>query len=159
MAPKSKSSASSATRKKHARKAAAGGAGPSAHDEPPLPKDKKPKGKEKKKAQQEPRKKAYVPPGKPAPAQPDPLDVLGIAQRISPELLVVLRRLAKKDAITKRRALEELQAAWADRAKSASGDADAEDVVVELVDALPVWVRLMHSELLITITISDTMCI
>lgn len=141
MAPKGKSSASSATRKKHARKAAAASG---QIDEPSLPRENKAKGKEKKKTQ-EPRKKVYIPPAKPAPVQPDPLDTLGIAQRISPELLVVLRRLAKKDSITKRRALEELQAGWVDKARAEGADS----VVSELIDTLPVWVRLWFQETMI----------
>ncbi|KAI0715705.1 hypothetical protein C8Q72DRAFT_891767 [Fomitopsis betulina] len=86
---KSKSSASSATRKKHARKAATGQV-----DEPQLPKEKKAGKKEKK--SKVPRKKVYIPPIKPAPVRPDPLDTLGIAQKLPPELLVILRRFAKK---------------------------------------------------------------
>lgn len=84
-------------------------------DAPPVPKEKRPKGKGKK--DKEPRKKVYIPPVKPAPIQPDPLDTLGIAHKLPPELQVVLRRLAKKDSITKRRALEELQSAWLDKAR------------------------------------------
>ncbi|CAL1708694.1 unnamed protein product [Somion occarium] len=126
---KGKSSATSATRKKHARKAVSG-----APEEVVFPKEKKPKSKEKgSKKNKEPRKKVYIPPVKPAPVQPDPLDILGIAQRIPPELLVVLRRLAKKDSITKRRALEELQANWLEKART-------DNVVVQaLVEVLPVW--------------------
>ncbi|KZT00638.1 uncharacterized protein LAESUDRAFT_708574 [Laetiporus sulphureus 93-53] len=128
---KSKSSASSATRKKHVRKATAA-AGPS--NEPPLPKEKKAKGKDKK--NKEPRKKVYIPPVKPAPVQPDPLDTLGVAQIIPPELLVVLRRLAKKDSTTKRRALEELQAGWVDKAKK---EGPTSEILHVLVDIIPVW--------------------
>ncbi|KAH8102265.1 hypothetical protein BXZ70DRAFT_63905 [Cristinia sonorae] len=126
---KGKSSATSGTRKKHAKKAAAA----SGDLEPQMPKEKKPKGKEKGKKGKEVRKKVYIPPVKPAPVLPDPLDTLGIAQRLSPELLVVLRRLSKKDTITKRRALEELQAEWIDKARS------EEHRVHELVEAIPVW--------------------
>ena len=134
MAPKGKSSATSATRKKHARKAA------TAHgvvEEPQMPKEKKPKGKDKK-SKTEPRKKVYIPPVKPAPVQPDPLDTLGLAQRLPPELLVVLRRLSKKDATTKRRALEDLQTAWVGRAQR--GD-EGEHLVYTLQETIPVWVR------------------
>ncbi|TCD68845.1 hypothetical protein EIP91_009559 [Steccherinum ochraceum] len=119
------SSASRGTRKKHAKKAAAANGDP----EGAMPKEKKPKGKKGK----EVRKKEYIPPVKPAPALLDPLDTLGIAQRISPELLVVLRRLAKKDSITKRRALEELQADWVDKARVETSR------VHELVEVIPVW--------------------
>ncbi|KAI0711424.1 hypothetical protein C8Q76DRAFT_677774 [Earliella scabrosa] len=134
MAPKGKSSATSATRKKHARKAA------TAHgvvEEPQMPKEKKPKGKDKK-SKTEPRKKVYIPPVKPAPVQPDPLDTLGLAQRLPPELLVVLRRLSKKDATTKRRALEDLQTAWVGRAQR--GD-EGEHLVYTLQETIPVWLH------------------
>ncbi|KAI0698055.1 hypothetical protein C8T65DRAFT_661197 [Cerioporus squamosus] len=138
MPPKGKSSASSATRKKHARKAAA------AHgvaEEPQVPKEKKPKGKDKK-GKKEPRKKVYIPPVKPAPVQPDPLDTLGLAQRLPPELLVVLRLLSKKDATTKRRALEDLQTAWVGRAKR--GD-EGEYLIHTLQDTIPVWLHHLPS--------------
>ena len=135
MAPKGKSSATSGTRKKHARKAAVAN-GPV--DEPPVPKEKKPKGKDKK-SKKEPRKKVYIPPVKPAPAQPDPLDTLGLAQKLPPELLVVLRLLSKKDTTTKRRALEDLQTAWIGRAKR---DDEGEYLLYTLQEIIPVWVRL-----------------
>jgi E3 ubiquitin-protein ligase listerin len=159
---KGKSSASSATRKKHARKAAAaaGGGGGAAHDEPPQhPKDKQAKTKEKgsKKSGKKdpPRKKVYIPPAKPVPARLDPLDTLGIAHIIPVDLLVVLRRLAKKDTVTKRRALEDLLADWVERARL---EADKETLLEQeseehqplwrlhaILDALPVWVSQMSS--------------
>lgn len=129
---KGKSSASSGTRKKHARRAAAA-TGPL--DEPQALKEKKQKGKEKgSKRSKEPRKKVYIPPVKPVPVQPDPLDTLGIAQRIPAELLVVLRKLAKKDSVTKRRALEDLYADWVEKSKY------DENVLGILEVVLPVWV-------------------
>ena len=135
MAPKGKSSASSATRKKHARKAAA------AHgdlvEEPQVTKEKKPKGKDKK-SKKEPRKKVYIPPVKPAPVQPDPLDTLGLAQKLPPELLVVLLLLSKKDATTKRRALEDLQTSWVGRVKCGE---EGEYLLYTLQEIIPVWVR------------------
>ncbi|KAH9887215.1 hypothetical protein C8Q73DRAFT_713250 [Cubamyces lactineus] len=134
MAPKGKSSASSATRKKHARKAAAAHGAP---EEPQQPKEKKPKGKDKK-SKKEPRKKVYIPPVKPAPVQPDPLDTLGLAQKLPPELLIVLRLLSKKDATTKRRALEELQSAWISKARRGG---DEEYLVYTLHDIIPVWLH------------------
>ncbi|KAI0945042.1 hypothetical protein AcV7_001681 [Taiwanofungus camphoratus] len=129
---KSKSSASSATRKKYAKKAAAASG---QFEEPTIPKEKKAKGKEKK--SKEPRK-VYIPPVKPTPVQPDPLDTLGLAQTLPPELLVVLRRLAKKDSITKRRALEELQIAWVDKARNEGADSP---LLTVLADTLPVWLH------------------
>lgn len=137
---KGKSSASSATRKKHARKAAAGTVGQV--DDPQLPKEKKASKKEKK--SKEPRKKVYIPPVKPAPVQPDPLDTLGIAQKLPPELLVILRRLAKKDSITKRRALEDFQSGWVEQARSAGPNSGLLEVIAE---TLPVWVSTRLSAL------------
>lgn len=128
---KGKSSASSATRKKHARKAA-NAAGEL--DEPQLSKEKKQKKEKGSKRSKEPRKKVYIPPSKPVPVQPDPLDTLGIAQRIPAELLVVLRKLGKKDSVTKRRALEDLQADWVEKCRH------DENVAAVLEDVLPVWV-------------------
>ena len=130
---KGKSSASTATRKKHARKAALAHGEPV---EPQIPKEKKSK-KEKGKKNKEPRKKVYIPPVKPAPVQPDPLDTLGIARRIPAELLVVLRLLGKKDSVTKRRALEDLQADWVEKARREKD----EGLLGILSIILPVWVR------------------
>jgi hypothetical protein len=128
-----KSSASSGTRKKHARRAA----GPA--PEEPLPKEKKLKTKEKGK-KKEPRQKVFIPPVKPAPIQPDPLETMGLSRRLPPDLLVVLRSLAKKAPVTKIRALEELQSGWIDKCQL---EKEGEDnlLVYTLVDMLPVWVR------------------
>ena len=129
-----KSSASSATRKKHARRAA----GQDQAEEPgQLPKEKKGKGKEKGRGKKEPRSKMYIPPVKPAPPQPDPLDTTGLAHTLPPELLVVLRSLSKKAEVTKIRALEELQSCWVDKCKNG----ETETSVDTLVEMLPVWVR------------------
>ena len=139
MPPKGKSSASSGTRKKHARKAAAAHGAP---EEPQQPKEKKPKGKDKK-SKKESRKKVYIPPVKPAPVQPDPRDTLGLAQKLPPELLIVLRLLSKKDATTKRRALEELQSSWISKARRGGDD---EYLVYTLHDVIPVWVRRNYTQ-------------
>ncbi|KAJ7484303.1 hypothetical protein FB451DRAFT_1169376 [Mycena latifolia] len=71
-----KSSASSATRKKHARKAA----GPVVEAEAPPARNRS----------DPPRQKAYVAPVKPSAAFADPLETTGLAHRLPPELLVVL---------------------------------------------------------------------
>lgn len=126
-----KSSASSGTRKKHARRAAT----QSQPDEPELPNEKKAKGKEKGKKKEQ-RQKMYIPPVKPVPLQPDPLDTSGLAHSLPPELLVVLRSLGKKAEVTKIRALEDLQLSWVDKYK------DGESLVYTLVEMLPVWVRI-----------------
>lgn len=134
---KGHSSASSATRKKHAKKAAQAGE----PEQPAIPKEKKPKGKEKgSKRSKEPRKKVYIPPTKPVPVQPDPLDTLGIAQMIPAELLIVLRKLAKKDSVTKRRALEDFFADWVEKSRR------DEELLETLEIVLPVWVRFVLSQ-------------
>jgi E3 ubiquitin-protein ligase listerin len=147
----SKSSASTATRKKHARKAAKE-VPPT--DTPNLPKEKKAKGKDKGKGKEPLRKKVYIPPIKPQPVQQDPIDALGLAQRLPAELLVVWRGLSKKDVVTKGKALEELRTGWIDRVHLLLSndddddddyrDADAEGHVKlgALILSLPVWVRL-----------------
>jgi hypothetical protein len=152
----SKSSASSGTRKKHARKAVGKDGLPT--DTPNLPKEKKAKGKDKSKAKEPPRKKMYIPPVKPQPVQQDPIDALGLAQRLPAELLVVWRGLSKKDAVTKGKALEELRAGWIDRVHillsnndddDPHRDADAEGHarLEALILSLPVWVRCTHAQL------------
>lgn len=122
---KGKSSATSATRKKHAKKHAP----PPEEPAPKTKKDKKARGKK------EPRQKIYIPPVKPAPVQPDPLETTGLAHSLPADLLVVLRSFKKKAEVTKVHALEELQAGWVDKC--------GEDETVEytVVEMLPVWVR------------------
>ena len=136
MVKNQRSSASSATRKKHAKKAAI--AAGDVVENPPLPKQKKPRGKEKARLKAEPKEKVYIPPVRPRAIRPDPLDTLGIAYSISSELLVVLRRLGKKDAVTKIRALEELQSDWILKAKEVNDP----QLLEEITAALPVWVCL-----------------
>lgn len=128
-----KSSASSGTRKKHARKS-----GKNDEGQAPPPKDKRLKGKDKAKAKAEPKKKVYIPPLKPAPVQQDPLDSLGLAKVLPPDLVVVLRRLSKKDAVTKGKALEELMSSWVGRGN---------DTESTLEVAMPVWVRTYNCSL------------
>src|SRR6267154_2870018 len=125
-----KSSATSGTRKKNARKAAVSAPPPEVLV---IPKQKKLKRQKK-----EPRKKVYIPPSKPAPPQPDPLDTLGLVHQLPPELVIILRSLGKKDPVTKGRALEELRSKWVDES-SKKGDESVE--CDALVTMLPVWVR------------------
>ena len=108
-----------------------------AEDPGPILKEKKPSKKERgpKKNAKEPRVKMYIPPVKPAPVQPDPLETTGLMHKLPPELLIVLRNLSKKAQVTKVRALEELQSAWVERY---SEDGEMEYVLVTM---LPVWVR------------------
>lgn len=135
MAKGGKSSASSGTRKKHAKRAAvASGVIP----EEPLPKEKKLKKKDKAN-KKEPRQKMYIPPVKPRPAQPDPLETSGLAHTLPPDLLVVLRSFSKKATVTKTRALEDLQASWVEKALQEGEDGV---LVYTLSEMLPVWVSI-----------------
>jgi len=136
MVKNQRSSASSATRKKHAKKAAVTAG--EVVETPPVPKQKKPRGKEKARLKAEPKKKVYILPVRPRAIQPDPLDTLGIAYSISSELVVVLRKLGKKDVVTKIRALEELQSDWILKAKETNDP----QLLEEVATVLPVWVRL-----------------
>ncbi|KAF8198654.1 hypothetical protein BJ912DRAFT_1055525 [Pholiota molesta] len=120
-----KSSASSGTRKKHAKKHAP-------VDEVPKPKEK---GRGKKK---EPKVKMYIPPVKPAPVQPDPLETTGLAHTLPADLLVVLRNISKKAQVTKTRALEELQLAWVNKCLKEGRESLLTDTLVEM---LPVWLH------------------
>ncbi|KZT55173.1 hypothetical protein CALCODRAFT_518938 [Calocera cornea HHB12733] len=120
-----KSSASSATRKKHAAKK--GGA------DAPSSQQLGQKQKGGKKNKKEPKIKVFIPPPKYAPMQPDPLDTLGLVHTLPAELVVVLRRLAKKDATTRGRALAEM-GEWI--VKAGQGDEPATE---GLRQALPVW--------------------
>ncbi|KAF8580184.1 hypothetical protein K439DRAFT_1357639 [Ramaria rubella] len=131
----SKSSATSGTRKKHARKAAEPGS-------IIIPQNvkSKPSKKEIKKGLAPPPKKSYIPPSKlkPAPLQADPLDSLG--SLLPADLIVILRRLAKKDGVTKSRALEELEG-WIRRAKEDNDSNIGYDNIQFLVLMLPVWLH------------------
>lgn len=114
-----KISATSATRKKHARRAAA--------DEVPLPLPQK-KPKPKKGEKPPPKVKQYIPPTRPAPVQIDPLDSLGLASQLDKELVVSLRHLGKKDPITRAKAIDDVDA-WV-------GCHDSS----ESLGIIPVWV-------------------
>ncbi|KIK99667.1 hypothetical protein PAXRUDRAFT_475981 [Paxillus rubicundulus Ve08.2h10] len=151
-----KSSATSGTRKKIARKAAQAAHLPSSTAPPPSPVPKPPKtksgknGKLSKREAKEQRKKVYIPPTKPAPPVLDPLDTTGLAHLLPPELVVVLRALGKKDVVTRAKAIEEL-AKWVDEAikEGTMHDHDrgfyAENMHGEKTDAvvkmLPVWLH------------------
>ncbi|KAH0834818.1 hypothetical protein J3R83DRAFT_10427 [Lanmaoa asiatica] len=133
--PKSqKSSATSGTRKKNARKAAqvAQGSSSVVPSPSPVPKQSKPKGgknsKLSKREAREQRKKAHL---------------------LPPELVVILRALGKKDTVTRGKAIEEL-AKWVEDAitEQAARDRNRDryeedpgrtvDVVVKM---LPVWLH------------------
>jgi len=129
-----KSSATPGTRKKHAKRAA----GPPPPEQQPIPKDKKLTKQERAQKKKEPRIKAYIPPVKPAPVQPDPLETTGLVYQLPPDLLIVLRSFSKKAQATKIRALEELQSGWINKCREEGEDGS---LVYVLVDMLPVWVR------------------
>lgn len=141
MGKPSKSSASAGTRKKQTRKAAAR----NEDSQPQQQQSAKTKGGKKNK--KEPRVKMYIPPTRPQPLQRDPIDVLGLGSVLPADLLVVLRRLMKKDVVTKQKALEELQVAWIDEARRPpkSHEDPQGELVETLFTALPVWVRLQSS--------------
>ena len=95
------------------------------------------RGKQTKGKNKEPRTKVYIPPYKPPPVRPDPLDSLGIGKQLPPDLLVVLRRLGKKDSTTKCKAMDDMQEEWIN--KAVKGD-DAELRMASLLTSMPVWV-------------------
>ena len=72
--------------------------------------------------------------------QVDPLDGMGLAALLPADLVVVLRRLAKKDGVTKTKALEEL-AVWVRKAKKEKAEFGMGMRQIDvLVIMLPVWV-------------------
>lgn len=143
-----KSSATSNTRKKQASKKAGVNEG-NAKGKQQNEKDPSMKGltKAQRKALKENRPKVYIPPPRPpVPARPDPLDAQGLARTLPAELVVVLRRLGKKDAVTRRKGIDDLKDIWVDvvvnlHAQGAD-DPTGELAVKEdaLTEALPVWV-------------------
>ncbi|GAK62043.1 uncharacterized protein PAN0_001c0240 [Moesziomyces antarcticus] len=171
-APKGKSSASSATRKKQAAKAANKKAYERDDDgnllHPELAeamekqkqhglqrgqkKDKSKKdGKGGKKGKAD-KKKQYIPPPKPPQPLPDPLDSMGLASLLPADLVVLLRKASKKDVITRCRALEgllawvedafEISAPAADSEANEASRLTSEEKREALVMMLPSWVHL-----------------
>lgn len=135
--PPNKSSASAGTRKKQAAKKAekSGGNQAQASGKKQLTKA------EKKALKNAPKQKSFVPPPKPpAPAIPDPLDSQGLARTLPAELVVVLRRLGKKDPVTRRKGLEELKEGWIDALLGKNSNRDSNEAEDVLFEALPVWV-------------------
>nr|XP_018261516.1 uncharacterized protein I303_05954 [Kwoniella dejecticola CBS 10117]OBR83674.1 hypothetical protein I303_05954 [Kwoniella dejecticola CBS 10117] len=152
-----KSSASAGTRKKNARKAAKGAGEEFNPDDLPPPQKqgmKLQRGQKKlSKAQKKalPKIKQYIPPPKPpAPPIPDPLDGLGLARTLPAELVVVLRRLGKKDDVTRRKGLEELREGWVNELVSKKDLGEDEELERELketalLSAIPVWLHNLAS--------------
>lgn len=105
-----------------------------------------------------PKIKQYIPPPKPpALLIPDPLDGQGLARTLPAELVVVLRRLGKKDDVTRRKGLDELREGWVvelhrppskaavEGDTEAEGEEGSEELERELketalLEAVPVWV-------------------
>ncbi|WVO13469.1 hypothetical protein L204_101086 [Cryptococcus depauperatus] len=144
-----KSSASAGTRKKHATKKAQKEHGDDLnHPSQTEPsQDRKQKdGKKLSRAQRKalPKIKQFVPPPKP-PAPPilDPLDGQGLARTLPAELVVVLRRLGKKDDITRRKGLDELKYEWVKEVltpkEKEEDEVNREIKEISLLSAIPCW--------------------
>ncbi|QRW23508.1 E3 ubiquitin-protein ligase listerin [Rhizoctonia solani] len=103
MGKQGKSSATSGTRKKHARKAATHD--PSIAIVPAAKSQGKGKGKGKNK---EPRVKQYIPPPKYKPLVDDPIESLSVASVLPPNMVLCFKGLSKKDPVTKMKALDDL---------------------------------------------------
>lgn len=148
-----KSSASAGTRKKHAARKAA------QDDDETQPQQQQRKqqgkgagGKKLSKAQRKalPKIKQYIPPPKPpAPPIPDPLDSQGLARTLPADLVVVLRRLGKKDDVTRRKGLDELRDNWVAVITASPGN-EAQEIEREIAEhaviaAIPVWLHNLAS--------------
>lgn len=150
-----KSSASAGTRKKNARKAAKDEDEDSQlkqQNRPQRGQKKGPDGKKLSKAQRRamPKAKQYIPPPKPpAPPIPDPLDGQGLARTLPAELVVVLRRLGKKDDVTRRKGLDELRDNWIAPMLQTGGTEDEQverEINAAAVEsAMPVWMHNLAS--------------
>lgn len=146
---KSKSSASSATRKKHAKKAAGADedGDEASGSSQALPSQSGQRGQKKDKAAKrsrfEPKIKSYTPPPPPPRGAPDPVDLyLSGGSGVDPELVVVLRRLGKRDEATVFKAVEGFAQWVADVGRGDKGveDWEKERSQDELVEVLSVWV-------------------
>ncbi|GAA5853357.1 hypothetical protein JCM5353_007763 [Sporobolomyces roseus] len=143
---KSKSSASSATRKKQAAKQAKK-KNPSAGEEDETHTPQKPQRgqKKQKKDRFAPKVKSYVPPPPPPKGAVDPVDLYLITQgkQIDPELVVVLRRLGKKDEATIGKGVEGFDAAVKEvlrKEKEQEGEEWEREVKEEeIVECIAVW--------------------
>lgn len=134
-----KSSASSGTRKKHAKKSNKDDADVESAQTAQRPRQRGEKKLSKAQKKALPKVKQYIPPPKPpAPPIPDPLDGQGLARTLPAELVVVLRRLGKKDEVTRRKGLEELRE-WIGVLKEGD-EVERELKETDLLAAVPVWV-------------------
>lgn len=140
---KSKSSASSATRKKHAKKAAEDEEGVPAAQ--PAQRGQK---KAAKKSRFEPKVKSYTPPPAPPRGAPDPVDLyLGGGSEVDSELVVILRKLGKRDEATISKGVEGLESWIRELLREESkGPVEEESWKLEqqreqIVSSMAVWVR------------------
>lgn len=156
---KKQSSASSATRKKHAAKQAkrrggdndgddegAQGQGQGQGQARPLQRGQA-KSKKDRKQDKKHRVKQYIPPPPPPKGLPDPVDLYLVqaGKQPDPELVVVLRRLHKKDEATISRGVDGLEG-WVRETLRMDAEGDGEDWEREMrqegvVDCMAVWVR------------------
>ena len=142
---KSKSSASSATRKKHAKKAAEDEEGVPAAQ--PAQRGQK---KAAKKSRFEPKVKSYTPPPAPPRGAPDPVDLyLGGGSEVDSELVVILRKLGKRDEATISKGVEGLES-WIREVMREESKGVAEEKIWKLeqqreqiVSSMAVWVSLL----------------
>ncbi|BGP23081.1 ubiquitin-protein ligase E3 [Rhodotorula toruloides] len=150
---KKQSSASSATRKKHAAKQAKRrGGGDDTDDDGgdhsgpvrPLQRGQN-KSKKDRKQDKKLRVKQYIPPPPPPKGLPDPVDLYLVQAGKQPdaELVVVLRRLHKKDEATISRGVDGLEG-WVRETLRMDADGDGEDWQREIrqegvVDCMAVW--------------------
>ncbi|KAK4053203.1 hypothetical protein OIV83_001938 [Microbotryomycetes sp. JL201] len=148
---KSKSSASSATRKKHERKKQqqqqGDGADEDGHDanKPAQQQQRTGSKKKEKRNRFEPKVKRYVPPPPPPKGKPDPVDVyLHGGAAVDAELVVILRRLHKKDEATLVKGIDGLEG-WIrdvisqELAARGGDDWKIETKVEQVVEAMQVW--------------------
>lgn len=147
---RSKTSATPATRKKHAAASAAKrGEAAEQKAQPAAPKPGKPNppGQPKKKLSKKERKalakkKAWVPPPKPPKQAPYPLDSMGLASLLPPDLVVLLRKALKKDIVTRVRTLESLLAWIQGQPTEAHEELTVEERCESIALMLPCWVYL-----------------
>lgn len=148
---KAKSSASSATRKKHAAKQAKKqqGGGEVIEETPQEQPTKMQRGQKKNKQKKDrfaPKVKSYVPPPPPPKGQPDPVDLFLVSQgkQIDPELVVVLRRLGKKDEATVGKGVEAFESVVMEvlrKEREKEGeDWERELKEEEIIECMAVWV-------------------
>ncbi|KAI9630508.1 hypothetical protein KEM48_013894 [Puccinia striiformis f. sp. tritici PST-130] len=136
MAPKS-SSASAATRKKHAKKShQQPGNGPDVDSGPAI------NGPKQKKDKKAPKVKRFIPPPTYT-GESDPVDIFRIGldgSPVQPERAVILRKVGKKDPVTIERGLDE----WINWINTSSPDSNESSEPLELLATVPVLIHHFH---------------